>query len=75
MTGMKPAHLKREKAMQSILAAAALILAIASPVEGKAPANSSAGHGASTVQHMAGLGMPRLPSLPHLPRMPKRGWP
>lgn len=61
--------------MSSILAAAALILAIASPVEGKAATNSVAEHGESTVQHMAGLGMPRLPSLPHLPRVPKPKWP
>ena len=53
--------------MQSILAAAALILTLASPVEGKAAVN--------IVQHMAGFGMPRLPSMPHLPRVPKRGWP
>ena len=53
--------------MQSILAAAALILALASPVEGKSAA--------STVQPMAGFGMPRLPSVPHLPRVPKPKWP
>jgi hypothetical protein len=57
--------------MQSIFAAAALILAIASPVEGNSAASgSAAGHGV----HMAGFGMPRLPplpQLPHLPRLPK----
>jgi hypothetical protein len=62
-----PVPLEREKPMQSIFAAAALILALASPVESKAAVN--------TVQHMAGFGMPRLPSLPHLPRVPKPKWP
>ena len=57
-------RLKREKAMQSILAVVALILAIAHPTEAKA-----AGHGVSTGQHTAGFGMPRLP------RVPKPHWP
>ena len=55
--------------MQSILAAAALILAIANPVEGKAATTSIA------VQHVAGFGLPRLPQLPHLPHVPKPRWP
>ena len=75
MAGAIAVHLKREKAMQSILAAVALILAIASPVEGKAAANSIAGHGVSPGQHVAGFGLPRLPGLPHLPRAPKPKWP
>lgn len=55
--------------MQSIIAAAALILAIASPAGDKAAANSVA------VQPVAGFGLPRLPGLPHLPRAPKPKWP
>jgi hypothetical protein len=71
MAGPAPGRLKREIAMQSMFVAAALILAIASPVGGKAAANSIAGHGVSTGQHLAGFGLPRLPGLPHLPRVPK----
>ena len=55
--------------MQSIIAAVALILAIASPVGGKAAANSVA------AQPVAGFGLPRLPGLPHLPHVPKPRWP
>jgi len=64
-----PAHLNREKVMQSIIAAAVLILAIANPVEGKATANGNA------VQPVAGFGLPRLPGLPHVPHVPKPRWP
>jgi hypothetical protein len=66
VTGPLPAHLNQEKAMQSIIAAVALILAIANPVEGKAAANGNA------VQPVAGFGLPRLPGLPHVP---KPRWP
>jgi hypothetical protein len=66
-----PVLLKREIAMQSILAAVALILAIAHPTEARA----TAGHGVSTDRHVAGLGMPRLPQMPHLPHVPKPKWP
>ncbi|MBL6618540.1 MAG: hypothetical protein ISP45_31325 [Reyranella sp.] len=55
--------------MQSIIAAAVLILAIANPVEGKATANGNA------VQPVAGFGLPRLPGLPHVPHVPKPRWP
>lgn len=61
--------------MQSILAAAALILAIGNPVEAKAGLHSIAGRGVSTGQHVAGFGLPRLPGLPHLPHVPKPKWP
>ena len=53
--------------MQSILAAAALILALAGPVEDKS--------GLNAVQPTAGFGLPRLPGLPHLPHVPKPRWP
>ena len=61
--------------MQSILAAAALILAIANPVEAKASLHSIAGHGVSIGKPVAGFGLPRLPGLPHLPHVPKPKWP
>ena len=54
--------------MKSICSIIAVVLAFASPAEGKA---SAGWHAAGSHQAAGGYKLPRLPSLPPLPRLPR----